>query len=411
MSHRQIITDLLGLQGWEVVDNGIRLEGDSVVVSIRRRPGSGYRCRGCGQMFLFCHDHLETRRVRDFPVWGRRCYLEFTEARVHCPQCGVLVEALDWLDAQQRQTLRYERYVARLCDILPALDVAELDGLDKGTVYRIDRKWLTLREKARTSRPVRYLGIDEIALHKGHRYATVFYDLERREVIGMVKGRKQRQVSGFFRRWGKEACRRVTAVCMDLWSAYLNSVRRYCRNAAVVFDKFHVYSYLSAAVDQVRRDEQNRASEEGKRVIKGTRWLWLKRSDRLRRKDKQTLNEIMSLNQNLQKAYLLKEDFQRFYACTNRLAAEAFLQEWTQRCHESALQPFRKLARRLRRWAEGILAYFHYRITNAISEGINNKIKVLKRRSYGFHDDQYFFLKILNATRALPSMQAFIHNF
>jgi len=70
MYQRQIITDLLGLQGWEVVDNGVEMEGESVVVSIRRRPGSGYGCRGWGQMFLFCHDHLETRRVRDFPVWG-----------------------------------------------------------------------------------------------------------------------------------------------------------------------------------------------------------------------------------------------------------------------------------------------------------------------------------------------------
>lgn len=411
MSQHQSIADLLGLQGWEVVDNGVRMEGESVVVSIRRRAGSGYGCRGCGQMFLFCHDHLETRRVRDFPVWGRRCYLEFTEARVKCPRCGVRVEALDWIAPQQRQTLRYERYIASLCDILPGLDVAEMEGLDKGTVYRLDRKWLKVREQTRTQRPVRYLGIDEIALHKGHRYATVFYDLERREVIGMVKGREQRRVNGFFRRWGKAACRAVTAVCVDLWGPYRKSVQRYCKNAVVVFDKFHVYSYLSQAVDQVRRDEQNRASKEGKQLIKGTRWLWLKRSQRLRRKEKQTLKEIMSLNQNLQKAYLLKEDFQRFYSCRDQQTAQAFLQEWTERCQESALSPFQKLAKRLRRWAKGILAYFQYRITNAVSEGINNKIKVLKRRSYGFHDDEYFFLKILRATGALPPMQVLTHNF
>lgn len=411
MSQNKVITDLLGLEGWEVSEQGVVIEREEVIVSIRRRRAEGYRCRGCGQKFLFCYDHLPTRKVRDFPVWGRRCYVEFTPARLDCPRCGVLVEALDWVEAQQRQTLRYERYVAALCDIMPVLDVAELEGLDKNTVYRLDRKWLKLREQARELNPVRYLGIDEIALRRGHRYATVFYDLERREVIALVKGRKQRKVSGFFRRWGKRACRNVVAVCMDLWRPYLNSVRRYCKKAVVVFDKFHLYSYLGEAIDQVRRDEQNSAEAEGKKLIKGSRWLWLKRPERLGRKQKRTLREIMAINANLQKAYLLKEDFGQFYNCADRAGAEQFLQEWTERCNESGLEPFRKLARRLRRWAEGILAYFDHRITNAVSEGINNKIKVLKRRSYGFHDDEYFFLKILNITGALPSIEAITHTF
>ena len=412
MSQGQLITRLLGLQGWEVLEEGISLEEEEIVVPVVRSEGTRYRCGECGQGFLWAYDHLAPRRVRDFPVWGRRCYVEFTPARVACPTCGVHVEGLQWLEGRERQTLRYERYVAMLCALMPALDVAALEGLDKNTVYRIDRKWLQRRAELRWEKPVRHLGIDEIALRKGHRYATLFYDLDRREVIGAVLTRKEKAVNRFLRRFGKAACARVTAVCTDLWSPYHKSAKRYLNNAVIVFDKFHVFGYLSQAVDQVRRDEQNRAlKQEGHQLIKGSRWLWLKNRSKLKRRQKETLDEIMAMNKSLHKAYLLKEDFANLYACESREEAEAFLKQWTRRCQQSGLYPFKALARRLNRWKNGIHAYFEHRITNAVSEGINNKAKVLKRRSYGFHDFQYFILKIMDATGALPPLSAVTHTY
>lgn len=191
-----------------------------------------------------------------------------------------------------------------------------------------------------------------------------------------------------------------------------NRVKRYLKHATMVFDKFHVFAYLSEAIEQVRRDEQHRAlKEEGYELLKGSRWLWLKDRTRLKRKEHETLEAIMAVNKNLQKAYLLKEDFPAFYACQSREEAEHFLTQWTWRCKQSGLQPFRDLARRLQRWKDGILAYFTHRITNAVSEGINNKIKVLKRRSYGFHDFHYFLLKIMNTTGTLPPLSPITHTF
>jgi len=359
---------------------------------------------------LFAYDHLAPRRVRDFPWAGRPCELEVVLARVECPACrAIAVEAAEWVEPHGRQTKRYERYVAGLCSLMPATDVAELEGLDKTTVYRIDKKWLERREALRPNHPVARMGIDEIAIRKGQRYATVFYDLDRREVIGMVLNRKERAVSRFFRRWGKEKCRAVRAVCMDLWAPYLNSVRRHLKNAAVVFDKFHVYTYLSEAIEAVRRHEQQVADEKTGQLIKGTRWLWLKAKDNLKRKDKYTLAEIMKVNRRLQRAYVLKEDFDAFYASDDAEEAANFLKAWTRRCKHSGLEPFVALAKRLNRWADGILAFFTHRITNGISEGINNLIKVLKRRAYGFADFRYFTLKILDATGALPPLETLDH--
>jgi transposase len=404
-----LFTDLLGIQGWEVQAGGVRLEDGAVIVRIRRRPGTGFRCGQCGEGLLFAYDSYPPRRIRDFPVWARPCFLEAELVRVDCPQCGVTIEGLEWVERWARQTVRYEKYVARLCDLLPVTDVAALEGLDKNAVYRIDKKWLQRRKDEQEEREVRYLGIDEVALKKNHRYATLFYDLERREVIGLIKTRRERAVGGWFRRWGKKRCKAVVAVCMDLWQPYLNSVRRHCRNADVVFDKFHLYKYLSDAIEEVRRHEQAVCSDEEGKLIKGSRWLWLKAPKKLKRNQRHTLQQIMAVNRRLQKAYLLKEDFEGFYQCESREDAQDFLKQWTKRCRESRLEPFIKLAKRLKRWGAGILAYFEHRITNGIAEGINNKIKVIKRRSYGFHDEEYFFLKILNATGALPSLEHLGH--
>ena len=403
-------TWILGLQGWVVARKGVRLDGPTLVLSVDHAPSHGYRCSRCGESVLFAYDHLAPRRIRDFPWAGRPCELEVTLARVQCPTChAVAVEAAEWVETYSRQTERYERYVAGLCSLMPATDVAELEGLDKTTVYRIDKKWLERRDALRPDHPVTRMGIDEIAIRKGQRYATVFYDLDRREVIGMTLTRKQRAVSRFFRRWGKEKCRAVKAVCMDLWAPYLNSVRRHLKKADVVFDKFHVYTYLSEAIEAVRRHEQQIADEKTGQLIKGTRWLWLKAKGNLRRKDQYTLAQIMKVNRRLQRAYVLKEDFDAFYASANAEEAAKFLKAWTRRCKQSRLEPFVALAKRLNRWADGILAFFTHRITNGISEGINNLIKVLKRRAYGFGDFRYFTLKILDATGALPSLETLGH--
>jgi transposase len=403
-------TWILGLQGMVVARGGVRQEGERLVLRVERAPGRGYRCSRCGAGVLFAYDHLEPRLIRDFPWAGRACALEVALARVECPTCQeIAVEATDWVEPYGRQTKRYERYVASLCSLMPATDVAELEGLDKTTVYRIDKKWLERREALRPDHPVTRMGIDEIAIRKGQKYATVFYDLDRREVIGMTLTRKERAVSRFFRRWGKEKRRAVKAVCMDLWAPYLNSVRRHLKNAEVVFDKFHVYTYLSEAIEAVRRHEQQIADEKTGKLIKGTRWLWLKAKHNLKRKDIYTLAEIMKVNRRLQRAYVLKEDFDAFYASDDAEEAAKFLKAWTRRCQQSRLESFIALAKRLNRWADGILSFFTYRITNGVSEGINNLIKVLKRRAYGFGDFHYFTLKVLDATGALPPLEFLSH--
>jgi transposase len=405
MDEREFITSLLGIQGWKAKKVSMNELPVILTIELEREPGTPSVCSKCGSAYLSVYDHYPMRKVEELPAFGHRTFLTFSQARVECRACGSIEpEKLDWVEAYQHQTLRYQRYLATLCDYMPVADVAELSGVSKDALYRIDKRFLQERhERFKNEHPVKYLGIDEISIHKGHRYATVFYDLQEGMVVGMVEERKQRKVSRFFRRWGKDKCKNVVAVCTDLWSPFHNSVKLYLNHATLVFDKFHVFKYLSEAIDNVRKDEQRKLEDEQHSFIKGIRWLILKKE--LNCKQKRKLKEVIEQNQNIAKAILLKESFEAFYAAESIEEAEAVLDEWLTQCNESKLKPFIKLARRLNRWKDGIIAFFIHRITNGVAEGINNKIKVIKRRSYGFKDIEYFFLKILMSTGFIPKMR------
>lgn len=397
-------TNVLGLQGWIVKSYDENAEKNTITLYIEKDPELGFTCSKCGCKVMFSYDKYKERLVRDHPLSGKKVFVSFSQSRVDCPTCNrVTADQISWIEPYARVTVRYEKYLALLCDYTTVVDVAEIEGINKDTLYKADKKWLAWRKENRANiAPVRLLGIDEIAIKKNHKYATVFYDLERSMVIGLVKGRKQRNVNSFFRNWGKNNCKNVIAVCTDLWTPFHNSVKKYLKKATLVFDKFHVYKYLSDAIEQVRRDEQNKLTDENKKILKGFRWLLLKTE--LKTKDRKKLEELMKINENINKAMILKEEFRRFYEAANQEKAEKILLDWIDECNESNLKPFIKLAKRLNRWKDGLLEYFKQKISNGISEGINNKIKVIKRRSYGFRDMNYFFLKILRATGFLPHM-------
>jgi transposase len=157
-------------------------------------------------------------------------------------------------------------------------------------------------------------------------------------------------LAGFLR---NEKCLNVKGLCTDLWAPYHKSVRTHLKNAVLVFDKFHVFKYLSDAIEKVRRIEQRNASKDGKALLKGSRWIILKND--LNKKQKRRLKELMENNKNISMAVMLKEDFAAFYEAPTKKKAEEILEEWTKECEESNLRPFKQLAKRLNRWKEGIL--------------------------------------------------------
>ena len=363
------------------------------------------KCSGCGHFVRRVHDWTE-REVRDLPLFDADTVLMVSRARVACPRCGPKLEALDWLEPHARVTKRLAANVARLCKVMPIKWVADHYGLHWGTVKAIDKAHLMRELEAVDLRRVKLLLMDEFAIHKGHRYATVVTDAERKHVLWVGKGRSREDVRPFFEWLGKARCQRIQAVGMDMWLAFESEVRRHCPQAEIVYDQFHVVaSFGKEVIDKVRTDEARRVKSDkaAQELIKGAKWLLLGNWENLPdRKTKVRLNELLDANQSLMTVYVLKDALKALWGYIHEGWARKAWENWLEMAQSSGLKPLMEFARKLTRRIDGILSHCRWPLNTSVLEGMNNKIKVLKRIAYGYRDEAYFFLKIRAAFPGIP---------
>jgi transposase len=373
---------------------GYRMLGDQQLLIILESSGSP-RCSGCNTVVSSVHD-THRRRVRERDLFDHRVWLDVPVRRVNCPRCGVRIEQIDWLDGRRHMTIALRRYAEALLCLLTVKHVADLLGLHWHTVKQIDKQRLQ-REVAEPDRSrLRYLLMDEFALHKGHRYATVVSCAETQQVIWLGEGRSRQAIRPFFT-WLGEACTQIEAVAMDMNTAFDLEVQAHCPQAAVVYDLFHVVAKFGREViDRVRVDQANRLRDTrpARRVIKRSRWLLLRNRQNLTEEQAVQLDELLAVNQPLTTVYLLKTQLKElWYAPSERIARKRW-REWYAMAMDSGLQPLMTFARRLKPYLHGIIASARFRLNTSVLEGMNNRIKVIKRMAYGYRDNEYFFLKI-----------------
>ena len=257
------------------------------------------RCGGCREMVMAIHETTE-RWVRDLPILDAETRLLVHRVRVKCPKCGPRIEQLDWLDPWARFTRRFADSVVRLASVLPLKQVAEYYDLHWETVKRLHKEHLqdTLGPVDLTD--VEVIAMDEFAIQKGHRYATVVVEPYRKQVLWVGRGRRREDVRPFFELLGQEGRRRLKAVVMDMNPAYEEETRAQCPDADIVFDLFHVVAkYGREVIDRVRVDEANRLKHDkpARKVVKGARWLLLRNPENLtREKDRVRLDELLAAN-------------------------------------------------------------------------------------------------------------------
>lgn len=357
-------------------------------------------CSGCGKTCRSIHDTAE-RWVDDLPIFDTMTRLLVHRVRVACPDCGPKVEKLDWLEPYARVTTRMARSVAQLCRVLPIKHVADYFGLNWKTVKKIDKAWLIRALGPVDLDGVTKLAMDEFAIQKGHRYATVVIDPTCKRVLWVGRGRSREEVRPFFQLLGPERCKQIVAVAMDMNAAYDLEVREHCPNAEVVYDLFHVVAkYGREVVDRVRVDEANRVKDDrpARKVIKGSRWLLLRNAENIKKdEDRVRLAELLKANRKLAAVYVLKDDLKELWFYRHVGYARQFWEEWYGRAVRSRIDPLKRFARKLKGYLPGILSHCRFPLNTSVLEGINNKIKVIKRMAYGYRDDAYFFLKIRQA--------------
>ena len=314
-------------------------------------------------------------------------------------------ERLSWLAANPRYTQRFVLAVGRRCRTATIKDVAEEMDLHWGTVKEIDKLYMQEQlNRAGTSEPTA-IGIDEISIGSGHSYRIVVSDLDRKRAIWFGgTDRKEASMDLFYATLSPENRAKIRLVVMDMWKAFRNSAQRNVPQAEIIFDKFHILTHLGKALDTVRKNEYSRLQGESRRFIKGQKYTLLTRRENLGEEGRASLELLFKANRRLYKAYLLKEQFGQLWDFTSATDARLFFEEWRSSLRWQRLVPYEKFARMIDAHWSGIASYCT--TTNKVPlgfvEGLNNRIRVIQRRAYGFHDEEYFRLKIL--TCMLPKL-------
>lgn len=390
--------------GWEGYHLGTvgHPDDDSGVVWIELRPDPDrvLICSGCGGVALGVHDTAE-RWVRDLPMFDAQSHLLVQRCRVRCHACGPKLEALPWLAPYARVTTRLAESVARLCKVLPIKHVAAYFDLGWDAVKAIDKAHLDRTLGEVDLEGLEQIAMDEVAIRKGHTYATVVVEPRTRRVLWVGHGRGREDVRKFYQLLGPDRCAKLKAIAMDMNPGYVEEAKAQCPAAQIVFDLFHVAAkYGHEVVDRVRVDAANavRHDKPARQLIKGSRWLLLKNADNIEKeKDRVKLSELLAANKPLMKAYVLKDDLKRLWEYRHVGYATKAWRSWFGRAMASGVEPIKRFARNLKEHLPGILSHCRYPLNTSVLEGINNKIKVIKRMAYGFRDDAYFFLKIRQA--------------
>lgn len=391
------ITELLNIPNYKVT-HMIRNTNDSLHVMLDQMEATPAVCSGCGNIH---HNSVHSREfvvVEDLRISGKRVFLYVPKQKTCCIEDGAIrVEEIDWLSG--RFTKRFAEEVYRLTAITTNQEAGWYLGLDDETVYRIDRKMLEDRALERLD-PVpspAYMSVDEVAWQKWHKYVTNVVDIETRKVIWNHNGRGKGVLDKFYRAIGAENCQAIKAIASDGARGFLTSTKTYAENALIVLDHFHVKKYLNDAVDTVRKEELKKArqqqNDELSEILHCNKRFILMQNKATSKKHN-VLDKLASLNQRVYETMLLKEQFISIYTAGDRKTAQRNLKDWIVAAIKSKILSLVELGYKFFRKRHYILNYFICRITTAVSEGINNKIKRLSRMAYGFKDVKYFLLKI-----------------
>jgi transposase len=332
-------------------------------------------------------------------------WLQVEYRKVWCDTCGgVRVEHLEFVDISQRVTHRLARYAADLCrkGLSVAAVAAHLD-LDPKTVKAIDKAALEAEFGDTSYEGLRRLAIDEIALKKGQNdYMTVVLDYDTGRVVWMGLGHGVETLATFFRGMPPEVRGQLEAVAIDMWDPYIKAIRDWCPRADIVFDLFHVVRAFNRVIDDIRNEEFGHADRAGRQTLKGSKYLFLKNWGNLGRKQRVRLNEILAMNERLSTLYWLKDLLKHIWSYWRPGWASKAIDQWCEVARQDGHRKLVTFAGRLQRYRYGILNHCRHPMNTSRIEGVNNKIKVIKRVAYGFHDPEYFALKVKQAFPGRP---------
>jgi transposase len=380
--------------------------GPALVVEIKPRKNSRPFCSGCGRRGR-AYDRLEQRRCEFVPMWGVLVFFAYRMRRVDCKRCGVTIEMVPWCDGKNQLTTTYRWFLASWAKRLSWSEVGSIFRTSWDSVCRAVEHAVEWGLRHRDLRKVTALGVDEIAWARGHTYFTLVYDISGKEkrLLTIAENRTEASLRRCLESLGTTVCQQVQYVCSDMWKGYLKVIAEQLPGAVHVLDRFHVMQQFGKALDAIRAEESKRMVRDGyEPVLKKSRWCLLKRPENLTDRQTVKLSELLKYNLRTVRAYLFREEFQRLWEYESGWWAGKFLDEWTARVMRSRLEPMKKIARSIRAHRGLILNWFRARgeISAGAVEGLNNKAKLVTRKSYGFRTARVAKLALLHNLGSLP---------
>jgi transposase len=390
-------------------------EVPAVEIEVFPRRNGRRICSGCERVCPGYDTMPEPRRFEFVPLWGITVYFLYCMRRVNCPTCGVKVELVPWGEGKSTITTEYKWFLARWAKRMSWKEVSEAFHISWDKVYEAVKHAVRWGLAHRNLEGITSIGIDEVQWQRGHKYQTVVYQLDEgsKRLLWVGPDRKAKTLLRFFRFLGKDRTTRLEFICSDMWRAYLKVIAKKAPHAIHVLDRFHIMQLMGKALDKVRAQEVKELKAAGyEPILKGARWLLLKRPENLTDNQTIKLAELLQYNLKSIRSLLMKEDFQRLWEYSRPAWAGRFLDQWCTRAMRSRIEPMKQVARTLRRKRELILNWFRAdgKLSAGTVEGFNNKLKLTTRKSYGFRTQEAYETALYHNLGMLPEPES-THRF
>lgn len=386
---------LLGLPSiWKVEDVNLSMTNMRVIIRLTS-IGKNIECPECGEI-CGIYDHAPEQKWRHLDTMQFETILIARLPRTTCKQCGVKTVGASWADKHSRFTLMFEGFVVQLlqhCATTQA--VAKLLGLSWHSVDDIMRRAVARGMERRDTESIEHLGIDEKSFRTGHQYVTILNDLDCGRVIEVVESRTKEATEQLLTSLAEEQRARVQSVAIDMWQAFATATHNMLPTADIVHDRFHISKYLNEAVDKVRRQESRNLNTHGDRTLIGSKYSWLRNPENMTQSQRTSLDQLLACELKTGTAWSLKNLFRAFWKLTDRDSADYFFGFWSNAVDRSELLPMIKVKNMMQRHLGNLLNYFKHRTTNAVSEGLNSKIQLIKASARGFHSFESYRTRIL----------------
>jgi len=389
----------------------VEVDKGSEVLEVHLEPDERTQpvCSGCGKKGPG-YDRLSLRRFEFVPLWGIAVFFLYALRRVECGSCGVKVEKVPWAEGKSPMTKAYMWFLAAWAKRMSWQEVADVFRCSWDKVFLSVEKAVEWGLAHRDLSGITSLGVDEVAWKVGHKFLTVVYQLDAGcvRLLWVGKDRTLKTMLRFFRWFGEERSALLRFICSDMWQPYLRVIAKKAEKALHVLDRFHIMAKMNKAIDEVRAQETKQMKAQGlEPVLRNSRWCLLKRPENLTPKQKVKLADLVRYNLKTVRSYLLKEDFQSFWEYRSVGWAVKFLDEWCSRVLRSRLEPMKKVARTLQSHRTLLLNWFRAKgeMSSGPVEGLNNRLKVITRRAYGFRTFRAIEVALYHTLGKLPDPQ------